>query len=75
MNPIQAFDAITIYDKPIVVHFHDGGAAFGLVYKYGVGEGNPNYGMGLFMHYYSTDIIVLSVVNGVYTTGTIGATS
>lgn len=71
MSISDAFDAITIYDRPVMVYFDGGGKVFGMFYKYT----GAQYGMGLVMHYYTTDIQVLSVVHGTKTVGTIGVTS
>lgn len=55
-----AWDALTIYDKPVLVEWNSSGKNWGLLYKYSGGQ----FGMGISQAYYSTTIHILSVING-----------
>ena len=59
----KAWDALTIYNKPVIVHWFFSGALMALMFKY---EGSQ-YGMAIAMKYNTTDVYTLSVNNGTKT--------
>jgi len=63
----EAFDALTIYDRPVLCLWNNAGKFWGLLYKYTGGR----YGMGICQQYYQTDITLLSVSDGTKTQKTI----
>lgn len=58
-----AWDALTVYDRPVLCAWSKSGRHWGLLYKYTGGQ----YGMGISQAYYSTVINVMSVSNGTKT--------
>lgn len=60
----DAWDKLTIYDRPVLVKWNASGVCIGLLYKYSGGK----YGMGVSQVYYSTTLEIMSVIDGVKTT-------
>lgn len=67
----EAWDALTIYDRPVCVAWDKSGQYMAILYKYSGGV----YGMGLSMFYLYPYITVLSVVGGTKTIKTISPAS
>lgn len=59
----DAFDKLTIYDRPVMVKWNNAGRSWGLIFKYTGGR----FGMGIGQIYYDTTLSILSVVNGTKT--------
>ena len=57
----KAWDALTIYDKPVLVRYNYYGEHMALMFKYG---GDHLYGMGMEMTYSSTTITKMNVSGG-----------
>lgn len=64
-----AWDALTVYDRPVLCAWTKNGRHWGLLYKYTGGQ----FGMGISQAYYSTVINVLSVSGGTKTIKTLTA--
>lgn len=58
----KAWDALTIYDKPVLVRYNHYGVWMGLMFKYG---GDHMYGMAMTMKYDGTSIYTMNVNNGI----------
>lgn len=63
----KAWDAITVYEKPVIVQWFYSGSFMALMYKYN----GSQYGMAMAMKFYSTKVFTLSVSNGVKTYGNV----
>ena len=63
----KAWDAITVYEKPVIVRWFYSGSFMALMYKYN----NAPYGMAMAMKYNTTDVYTLSVNNGTKTYGNV----
>ena len=61
----KAWDAITVYEKPVIVRWFYSGSFMALMYKYN----GSQYGMAMAMKYNTTSVLTLSVNNGVKTYG------
>ena len=65
----KAWDAITVYEKPVIVRWFYSGSFMALMYKYN----NAPYGMAMAMKYNTTSVLTLSVNNGVKTYGDVAS--
>lgn len=66
----DAWDALTIYDRPVICRYGQSGKVWAILYKYSDGQ----YGMGISQRYFATSLSILSVVNNNKTTKTISGT-
>ncbi len=57
----KAWDALTIYDEPVLVRYNYYGEWMAIMYKYG---GDHMYGMAMGMRYGRTSILKMGVNNG-----------
>lgn len=65
----KAWDAITVYEKPVIVRWFYSGSFMALMYKYN----GASYGMAIAMKYNVTNIFTLSINNGVKTYGDVAS--
>ncbi len=59
----EIWDAINVYDRPVICKWNKSGKFWGLFYKYTGGQ----FGMGIYQVYYSTNLTIVSVSGGTIT--------
>ena len=62
-NITEIWNAINVYDCPVLCNWRKAGAFWGLFYKYTGGQ----FGMGIYQVYNTTTLTIVSVVNGTIT--------